>query len=333
MNATGRMAAILEVLGVYLAGGLVVALLIRLLGLPITNPLASFTVGITDAELLTASRRLLVLLLLQYVGWFVLIIPLNWWHRRRGPAAYGFTRAGRSWTALLLAGLATAGLVEWPVMSVNLANSFYQLGETVPWRQAFFDTSWRRWEFWVFSAVMSWAIVPVLEELFYRGYCQRRLAEDWGDGPAIVGTSCLFVFSHTQYLIPNAYNAGMIIGLLIAALGFGVVFAWTRSLIPSIVAHAIINVPMTPLWQGIVLAALIMAALITARRAVTVVRKVFSGGSVVGCIALVVVGTGYALVARRVGNAEFAAVLMVVVAVALEAMERRAPRTIARPHL
>ena len=55
--------------------------------------------------------------------------------------------------------------------------------KTEPWRQAFFEMSWRRWEFWLFSAVMSWALIPVLEELFFRGYCQRRLAVAWGTYP------------------------------------------------------------------------------------------------------------------------------------------------------
>lgn len=173
-----RVAALLEVLGVYLAGGVVTGWIARVLQLHPTNPLTTFRVDITNAELLTATKLLGVLLLLQYAGWFLLIVPINAWHRRRGPAAYGLTRAGSSWTALMLAGLGTAALVEWPVLSLNLVDTFHNLGESVPWRQAFFETSWRRWEFWLFSGVLSWGLVAGLEELFFRGYCQRRLAED-----------------------------------------------------------------------------------------------------------------------------------------------------------
>jgi membrane protease YdiL (CAAX protease family) len=115
--------------------------------------------------------------------------------------------------------LATAALAEWPVLSVNVVNPIHPLGERVPWRQAFFDTSWRRWEFWLFSAVLSWAWVAVIEELFFRGYCQRRLAEDWGNGAAIVGTACLFTFAHNQYLLPNEYSVAMIARLCRARLG------------------------------------------------------------------------------------------------------------------
>lgn len=174
-----RAAALLEVLGVFLAGQLVVALLMRSLGLHFANPLANLTVGITNTELITLARRLFVGLMLQYSGYFLLIIPINWWHRRRGLAAYGLTKAGRSWTWLVLAGAATAALAAWPVLSVGIVNAIHPFGETVPFRQAVLDMSWRRWEFWLFSGVTSWALIPIVEELFFRGYCQRRLAEDW----------------------------------------------------------------------------------------------------------------------------------------------------------
>ena len=79
-----------------------------------------------------------------------------------------------------------------------------------PWRQAFFDMSWRRWQFWLFAGILSYAVIPIIEELIFRGYYQRRLAEDWGNGPAIIGTACFFTFAHRQYLVANAYNITMI---------------------------------------------------------------------------------------------------------------------------
>lgn len=73
--------------------------------------------------------------------------------------------------------------------------------------------SWRRWQFWLFAGILSYAVIPVVEELLFRGYYQRRLAEDWGDGPAILAVACLFTLSHKQYLIANLYNATMILSL------------------------------------------------------------------------------------------------------------------------
>ena len=326
MNRGRRAAALLEVFGVYVAGNLLVVGVVRLLGVQVRNPLNTFTADITDAQLLTSARQMLVVLFLQYAGFFVLIIPINWWHRRSGRVSYGLTRGGRSWKALVLAGVATAAIATWPLLTVGLAEMVWKFGETVPWRQAFFDTSWRRWEFWLFSAVLLFAVVPVLEELFYRGYCQRRLAEDWGDGAAIVGASCFFVFSHSQYLMPNAYNVAMLATLLVSAVGFGVVFARTRSLLPSIIAHAILNVPMRPIWASLVIGLLVIGAFLTARRAAAIARQVFSNSRVVVMLALGVIGGAFAIAAPRVPAVAFAAVGMLLAAVAIEARERRAER-------
>ncbi len=242
-----RMAALLEVLGVYLAAGAledrVIALLTRLRILSFSDPFALLTSHTTNADLLLASRRLLLIWILQYGSYFALILRLNWWHRRRGPTAYGLTRAGHSMRWLVVAGLAAACLSECPVLLLSLVDAVHPLGAMAPWRQAFFETSWHRWQFWLFAGVFSYALVPVLEELLFRGYYQRRLAEDWGDAPATLGTSCLFVFAHRQYLIPNAYNIGMVFSLLCLALGLGIVFAYTKSLIPSMIAMPSLTSP------------------------------------------------------------------------------------------
>jgi membrane protease YdiL (CAAX protease family) len=200
----------------------------------------------------------------------------------------------------------------------------WRFGETVPWRQAYFDTSWRRWEFWLFSAVASFAVIPVCEELFFRGYCQRRLAEDWGDGAAIAGASSLFVFSHSQYIMADAYNMAMVVTLLLSAVGFGVVFAWTRSIVPSIVAHAIFNLPMRPGWTTLIIGAFVIGALLLARSAVAVARRVFSSARVPVLLALGVIGAVFGVAADRVPVLSFAGIGMVLTAVAIETRDRHA---------
>lgn len=328
MTAVRRAGALLEVAGVFLAGQLVVTLLTRALGLQLTNPLANFSVDISDRELVVASGQIFVLLLMQYAGWFVLIVPIDWWRRRRGPAAYGLTTAGQPWRVLLIAGAATAAVAALLPVSMQLLDAAYDLGETVPWRQAFFDTSWRRWEFWLFGAVLSYAFVAFAEEFFYRGYCQRRLAEDWGDAPAIVGVACLFTFAHGQYLAPDAYNVTMLASLLLAASAFGLVFAYTRSLIPSILAHAVINVPMTPLWQGLFVVACVIGILGAVPQVRQATRRVFSRAAVTRCVALAAFGIGFWVAARRVGSVGIVGATMVLLAVGLEAVERWRSRTV-----
>lgn len=329
-----RAAALLEVLGIYLTGPVAIIGLRRLLGLSLANPLSHLTAHATGAQLVTASRQLFTLLVVQNAGYYLLAAPLDWWHRRRGRRDYGLTKAGHSWKMLILAGLGAAAMCEWLAVSITLANSVHP-GPTVAWRQAFFDMSWQRWQFWLFAGVLSWAGAPFFEEIFYRGYCQRRLAEDWGDGPAIVGAACLFTFAHAQYQRLDAYNVGMITGLLLSAVGFGVVFAWTRSLIPAMIAHAIFDVPMTTVWQGLLLAALAIGAALVWQRASQVAKQVFSTGGVLACVALGIVGTAYAILASRDQVVVYvvpAAIGMFVLAIILEARERRqarAPKNIA----
>ena len=323
-----RAAALLEVMGVFFVGPVVMIAIRRLFGWSLPNPLTGLTVHASDAYLIAASRQLFALLLVQNAGYFVLAIPLNWWYRRRRLTDFGLTRAGHTWTMLLLAGIAAAAFWEWPVMSVSLVNSIHP-GPTVPWRQAFMDMSWQRWQFWLFAGVLSWAGAPFFEELFYRGYCQRRLAEDWGDGPAIVGASCLFTFSHAQYLKPDPYNASMVVGLLLSAIGFGIVFAWTRSLIPSMIAHAVFDIPMTTFWQCLLLAGLVIGALVVSRRATRVIRQFLPTGSIVSYLALGIAGAGYAVLTSIDSIAiplVAISICMLIGAVVLEARDRRSER-------
>jgi membrane protease YdiL (CAAX protease family) len=317
-----RAASLLEVLGVYLAGPLAMYYLRHLFEISITNPLTNLTAQATNAELVRAAREMFVLLLFQYAGYFMLAIPLNWWYRRRGASAYGLTKAGIPWKRLFVAGIATAALWELPVLLLSLVDLIHP-SPTAPWRQAFVEMSWRRWQFWLFSAVCSWAVIPFFEELFYRGYCQRRLAEDWGDGAAILGAACLFTFTHAQYFRPNAYSIGMIVGLLLSAIGFGVVFAWTRSLIPAVIAHALFDIPTTAFWQSVLLITLFVVAIVLWRRGLTILRQVFSDGRLATMLLLGAIGTLYAVLGTRDSLfTYFASAGMFVIAVGLEIWDR-----------
>jgi membrane protease YdiL (CAAX protease family) len=331
VQAQRRAAALLEVLGVYLVGAWlsdqIGDLLIHRGLISAVNPFSLLTSHATDADLLVASRQLFLALALIYASYFALIVPINWWYRRRGRAAYGLTRAGHTSKALILAALAAAVLTQWPVLVHTLVDAVHPLGAMEPWRQAFFDMSWRRWQFWLFAGILSYALIPIVEELTFRGYYQRRLAEDWGDGPAIIGTACFFTFAHPQYLIANVYNVTMILSLFCVAIGLGVVFAWTRSLVPSMIAHAIINIPMTPMWQGALLVVFAIGAFFAWRGGLAAARQVFKNASVAACIFLALALTVYEIASRRIGAMTYLAMALVVAALALEAIDRRKSRS------
>ena len=83
-----RTAALLEVFGVYLTGAFlsdqIGGLLVRWGVVSPQNPFDLLTTHTNDADLLVASRLLLVRLVIQYGSYLALIIPVNWWYRRRG---------------------------------------------------------------------------------------------------------------------------------------------------------------------------------------------------------------------------------------------------------
>ena len=319
--ATRRAAALLEVLGVYLAGALLNDRLVEFVTqhhlISDQSPFALLTVHTSNADLLLASRQLALAFFFIYFSFFVMIVPLDWWRGRRGPATYGLTRAGKSVTALVVAGIAAAALSEWPVLIHSLVDAVHPLGSMAPWRQAFFDMSWRRWQFWLFAGIFSYAVVPIVEELLFRGYYQRRLAEDWGDGPAILAVACLFTLSHKQYLIANLYNVTMIVSLFCVALGLGTVFAWTRSLVPGIIAHAIINIPMTLAWQAALLAVFVVVILFSWRGAQAALRKVFGRPEMVSAPILIVLFGVYALGVASVPAKAFWASAMLIAAIGI----------------
>jgi hypothetical protein len=86
-----KIAAILEVFGIYAAGQLIAFVLATALGTPLYNPISDMTVQSTPLELRQITLRLLGVLFVQYAGWFIPIFLVGWWYRRRKPKQYGLT--------------------------------------------------------------------------------------------------------------------------------------------------------------------------------------------------------------------------------------------------
>jgi membrane protease YdiL (CAAX protease family) len=260
-----KAAAILEVLGIYAAGQLAAYLIGLLLGLQLQNPLSNLAATISPADLTQITLQLLTLLLLQYAGWFLLILPIGWWYRRRKPAQYGLTLGDRSLGAHVITGAVLFAFAGLPMVLLASTNTLVPLGEQTPWREALFSMDWSTPAFWLFMAVGSFGLVPVLEELFYRGYCQARLEEDLGAPAAILTVSLLFTFSHSQYYILNVLNAGTLLATVFGSLAWGYIFYRTRSLAPTIVAHALENLPVRGISLWVELAAMIVVCIVARR--------------------------------------------------------------------
>lgn len=76
------------------------------------------------------------------------------------------------------------------------------------------------------------AIAPVLEELLFRGILQGALRASVGPVAAVLGSSLVFAVSHDLQSSPLVF---------VLAVALGTAYETTRSLVPSIVAHAAFN--------------------------------------------------------------------------------------------
>jgi membrane protease YdiL (CAAX protease family) len=76
-------------------------------------------------------------------------------------------------------------------------------------------------------------IAPICEETFFRGYVVTAISRTRGVQLAILVSSVLFALSHV--------NLTVFLPILLVGVIFAFVFSRTGSLIPSIVAHAVLN--------------------------------------------------------------------------------------------
>jgi membrane protease YdiL (CAAX protease family) len=255
-----RLAALLEVVGVFVIGTRAARLASRGLALGPAN-LRAVAPGVAP-DFVRLSWTAGVNLLLRYGFVLGLAFAVGWWHRRRRLPEYGVTTAGRPFRehagiAVLL--FAVAGIVP---LLLKVLQAYVPMGRA-PQHWALME-SLQTPGVWLYLFVGSFGLVPIAEELLARGYIQSRLAEDFGPPAAILITAVFFTFSHTQYFIASAIGVGMLISLLIVSVAGGYVRHRTGSLLPVILAHALGNLPFRGWFQLAVLGALVLVVVLRA---------------------------------------------------------------------
>ena len=121
------------------------------------------------------------------------------------------------------------------------------LGEVPPIWNLIYGTDWTI-EFWLFMAIGSFAFIPIVEELFFRGYLlgnlNRRLSTNW----AITLSAAVFALVHLQYVRIDFFAIYNLASVFLV----GIIYAWsvyfTRSLLPAITGHTFGNLPQPLEW-------------------------------------------------------------------------------------
>lgn len=259
--------ALFEVLALSLLGGLLAMLLAAAFGVRLSNPFATLQPGALPGSWLPLAQSVGQVLFFQYAG-IALLVAAIWWPRgdlRQRRLGLGCN--GQRALPLLKLGLMAACLLAPWHLGLLLADAQWDLGPTEPWRQALLDAP-QTWDFWLLMAVASYGLVPVLEELFYRGVLQGRLQQVMPPGLAILLSSLLFALSHSQYHQPNLLNLGTFAFLLATALVLGGLYWRTGSLWPGMVAHGVINLPAQNGVVGLLVIALMLGLAWWGRRVI-----------------------------------------------------------------
>ena len=258
-----RAAALLEVAGVFVAGNTAASWLGQWLGVRSLGPMLESALKAPEPDLVPLTWALLQALGVQYGCLLPLAFGIGWWHRRRTLSRCGLTTAGHSLPGLVAIGLLGFCLVALPFKVLWIVQQHVSLGAGSFW-WTLFARSWTP-SFWLFFAVGSFVLVPVIEELFFRGYCQSRLEEDFGGSSAMVIAALFFVFTHGQYHQASILSAATMLCMVPMALGIGYVYLRTRSLVPCIALHAALNFP-TKGTYDIVLPVVMILGLVAFRR-------------------------------------------------------------------
>jgi membrane protease YdiL (CAAX protease family) len=286
-----------------------------------------------EPDLVPLTWALLKALAIQYACLFPLAFGIGWWHRQRPLSRYGVTTAGQPLPSLVAIGLLGFCLVALPFKVLWVVQQHVQLGTGSFW-WALVAKSWNP-SFWLFFAAGSFVIPPLVEELFFRGYCQSRLEEDFGGASAVVIVALFFVFSHGQYHQASVLSVATILCLVPMALGIGYVYLRTHSLVPCIVLHAALNFPTKGLYDIVLPVVMVVAVVVFSRHWLRAVRDF--GTRMLHADARATVGGVVCAVAVAVGFQLWPGVLVPAglsglgVALCLEYRQRRLARAIAPP--
>ena len=184
------------------------------------------------------------------------------------PAAVGFSFSGHSLPSLLLRGLVLGSVATLPWLVLMSANSVFGFGEGVAGWQRIADAPLNA-DFILFALAAMVLIPPIMEESAFRGYVRGRLQLAYGPVGAALLTAIVFVFAHGHLYGADAVLVGTQASFLFASFVLAFDTYRSGSIIPAVVAHALMNLPIDRDATGMFAAlAIALVVIIAARRAI-----------------------------------------------------------------
>ena len=237
-----KILVILETVGVFLVGSLAAIASIVLFELAPWLDQAGSILLESPIDFNALSERTLVSTALKYSWIFLLMFGLALLIKKPlSLKSLGITRNGMSVSKILkyaLLVLCLGGILPkavfalWPTGLLGDGLTHWHLLKE-PW-----DGS-----FWTFMLISSIIMPPVVEELFFRGYMQARFHTVFKPQQTILLTAIIFTLFHTQYFVLSTIHLLMLLSLFIGAWLLSYVRYVTGSLLPCLIAHALVNIP------------------------------------------------------------------------------------------
>ncbi len=258
-----RLLALFEILGILAVGWTLTRIFIEVSGVPPLQDYLNQALVNERPDFYYLAELGFLTLLIQFLCLMTPAILLTTFLRRdRAIVEFGISGSTTSFKDNVILGIALFVVLGIPMKVLLLVNQLIPLG-TQPEYWELFNKEWDI-GFWVFMAVGSFVVIPIFEEVFYRGYAQYRLQRESGFA-AVITIPVVFVVAHFQYYVPDILNIGMLVSLLF--LSFGMAFSRFRSksIIAAVGIHALMNIPTKYPYDLLVLLFMTVVAVVLRR--------------------------------------------------------------------
>lgn len=239
------------------------------LGYPTGNEAA------TDPDFSQAARVNAEFFAWQYGGVIVLLVLLGLVRGRLRRRELGISLGQRNLGQLVVMGVVAGAVANIASTIIFAGKELFPLGDDTPFWWALDRVDWDL-DLWIFMAVGSYALVPLVEEFAYRGGMLGFMARAFKPGAALLGVGILFAAMHSQYWSLGPIGMITLAGVIYAGMIFGYVFLRTGSLIPAIIAHAMINFPVALEFEWLRVGLTLGVILIARKPIWHAIRRIFS---------------------------------------------------------
>lgn len=260
---TSLLASVTAALEVTLVLG--VSLAAAVLAQSLIQPGLAESLGLGDSgrDLFAASRALLQQFAVQYGALFILVVLIALWRRRTGARAYALGTGNLTRPQIVRYGVLVGLVAGTPATAVLMLQQYAPIGVDTPMWSAL-RAAPKDLSYWTFLAVSGFVVVPVVEELAWRGYALGRFSEELGPGAAVVATAIPFALLHAQYASSDPAMIAASVSVVILSFATCLATIRTGTLWPAVIAHAIINSPVEGVLGWIRVAATVAAIIMFA---------------------------------------------------------------------